>query len=118
MNGPETRYKEFINSVSKKYDPEIRVNFVNDGKHNLDLLSKPDKERIGEQKRNSNDLSLQDCFSAFNEEELLTGDNQWYCSKCKDHVDAFKKMDLYKLPNVLVVQLKRFIKKEQEYSFF
>ena len=31
-----------------------------------------------------------------------------YCSKCKEHVQAFKKLDLWKLPEILVVHLKRF----------
>jgi len=48
----------------------------------------------------------------------LKGDNKWYCGNCKDHVDALKKMDIYKLPNILVIQLKRFIKKEESSYFF
>ena len=31
-----------------------------------------------------------------------------YCNKCKDHKQATKKFDLWKLPPILVVQLKRF----------
>jgi len=40
---------------------------------------------------------------AFSEEEMLKGENKWYCGKCKDHVSALKKMDIYKLPNILVI---------------
>jgi len=29
--------------------------------------------------------SLQDCLDLYLQEEKLTGDNQWYCSKCKKH---------------------------------
>lgn len=32
----------------------------------------------------------------------------WFCKNCKDHKQARKKLDLYKLPDVLIVHLKRF----------
>ena len=47
--------------------------------------------------------SLDDCVSLFCEEETLQGDNQWYCSKCKAHVDATKKIDLWMLPPILII---------------
>lgn len=33
--------------------------------------------------------------------------NQWYCPKCKAHVNATKTIQLYKLPKYLVIQLKK-----------
>jgi ubiquitin carboxyl-terminal hydrolase 4/11/15 len=55
-------------------------------------------------------VSLEDCLEAFNNEELLIEENQVYCRKCKEHRDTYKKMDVYKLPNILIIQLKRFSK--------
>jgi ubiquitin carboxyl-terminal hydrolase 4/11/15 len=55
-------------------------------------------------------LTLQDCFENFALEERLDKDNMWYCSKCKEHRRAFKKMALHKLPEVLIIHLKRFRK--------
>mmetsp|Transcript_16921 Transcript_16921/g.23942 ORF Transcript_16921/g.23942 Transcript_16921/m.23942 type:complete len:685 (-) Transcript_16921:63-2117(-) len=52
--------------------------------------------------------TLDDCLELFCTVEHLTGANQWYCSKCKEHVDATKKFDLWMLPPILVVHLKRF----------
>jgi len=52
--------------------------------------------------------TLDDCLELFCTVEHLTGANQWYCSKCKKHVDATKKFDLWMLPPILVVHLKRF----------
>ena len=52
--------------------------------------------------------TLEDCLDLFCEEELLSGDEQWYCSKCKTHVDASKKIDLFMLPPILIIHLKRF----------
>ena len=31
-----------------------------------------------------------------------------YCPKCKEHQEAIKQMSLWRLPNILIVQLKRF----------
>eukprot|EP00927_Polykrikos_kofoidii_P064053 TRINITY_DN5906_c0_g1_i1.p1 TRINITY_DN5906_c0_g1~~TRINITY_DN5906_c0_g1_i1.p1 ORF type:complete len:502 (+),score=96.77 TRINITY_DN5906_c0_g1_i1:152-1657(+) len=52
--------------------------------------------------------TLHDCFEKYLEEESLTGDERWQCDKCKTKVDAKKKIDLWKLPPVLVLHLKRF----------
>ena len=47
-------------------------------------------------KRTGKDINLLDCLNLFNSEEILDGDNEWYCNKCKEHVNAVKKMDIYK----------------------
>ena len=57
-----------------------------------------------------NSISLEDCFEGFREEETLKKGNEWYCCKCKKHVLAKKKMDLYYLPKLFVICLKRFSK--------
>merc|ERR1719282_695458 len=49
---------------------------------------------------------LTDCLKLFNMEEQLGPDDAWYCNKCKDHVQATKKFDLWKLPPILVIHLK------------
>jgi len=52
--------------------------------------------------------SIYDCFSQFVVPEQLGEDNQWYCSICKEFQKATKKMEIYKAPPVLMIQLKRF----------
>lgn len=52
--------------------------------------------------------TLDECMDKYLEEETLTGADQWYCEKCKKHVDATKKIDLWILPPILIVHLKRF----------
>lgn len=54
------------------------------------------------------EVDLESLLDAFLRPERLSGDEQWYCSKCKKHVDAVKKFDLWKLPPVLMIHLKRF----------
>ena len=57
---------------------------------------------------NANCVSIYDCLSYFALEETLSGNDSWYCSKCKDHVTANKKMEVYNAPNYLIIHLKRF----------
>jgi len=52
--------------------------------------------------------TLEDCLSLYLRQEELTGDNKWYCEKCKDHVDATKKIDIWVMPPILIIHLKRF----------
>ncbi len=54
-------------------------------------------------------LDLTDCLSAHGKEETLRSTDKWFCSKCKEHVEATKKIDVFRLPNVLVIHLKRFV---------
>ncbi|KAI0272603.1 hypothetical protein BC834DRAFT_817600 [Gloeopeniophorella convolvens] len=53
-------------------------------------------------------ISLQDCLDEFTREEQLGEDDPWYCPQCKKHQQATKKFDLWSVPDVLVVHLKRF----------
>ncbi|XP_024531592.1 putative ubiquitin carboxyl-terminal hydrolase 11 isoform X1 [Selaginella moellendorffii] len=53
-------------------------------------------------------ISLYACLEAFMREEPLGPDDMWFCPKCKEHRQASKKLDLWRLPEILVVHLKRF----------
>jgi ubiquitin carboxyl-terminal hydrolase 4/11/15 len=53
-------------------------------------------------------ISLFSCLEAFLTEEPLGPDDMWYCPQCKEHRQATKKLDLWKLPEILVFHLKRF----------
>ncbi|GMS82451.1 hypothetical protein PENTCL1PPCAC_4626, partial [Pristionchus entomophagus] len=56
-----------------------------------------------------NDIfTLSECIELFIKEERLSEQDSWYCPQCKDHVRATKKLDIWRLPPVLVVHLKRF----------
>lgn len=57
---------------------------------------------------NKPQLSLYDCIDAFTLREQLPISESYYCSHCKDHVQAYKECGVYFAPNVLVIHLKRF----------
>ena len=61
---------------------------------------------------------LQDCLEFFRLEETLEKGNEWYCRKCKDFKRAKKKMELFYLPKLFIVCLKRFSNSESRYYYF
>ena len=44
----------------------------------------------------------------FKEPEVLAESNSWFCSRCQQHLQATKTSELWKLPEILIIQLKRF----------
>ncbi|KAM7015902.1 ubiquitin carboxyl-terminal hydrolase 8 [Tautogolabrus adspersus] len=52
--------------------------------------------------------SLQDCLRLFSKEEKLTDNNKVFCRHCKTHRDSTKKLEIWKVPPILLVHLKRF----------
>ncbi|KAK7272268.1 hypothetical protein RJT34_28758 [Clitoria ternatea] len=59
-------------------------------------------------KRPQESVSLYKCLEAFLQEEPLGPEDMWYCPGCKKHRQASKKLDLWRLPEILVIHLKRF----------
>jgi ubiquitin carboxyl-terminal hydrolase 4/11/15 len=53
-------------------------------------------------------LTLIDCLNHFKLTEKLEKNNEWYCSVCKKHQKAFKRLEIYYLPRNLIIHLKRF----------
>lgn len=61
-----------------------------------------------EAKKSEANLALRDCLTMYTTTERLSELDPWYCPTCKEHRCAWKKLDLWKLPEVLVIHLKRF----------
>nr|XP_012626716.1 ubiquitin carboxyl-terminal hydrolase 4 isoform X2 [Microcebus murinus] len=60
------------------------------------------------QKKKKTAVALRDCIELFTTMETLGEHDPWYCPTCKKHQQATKKFDLWSLPKILVVHLKRF----------
>jgi ubiquitin C-terminal hydrolase len=58
--------------------------------------------------KDTGEESLNDCLENFSREELLSGENQYSCDTCKTKENAIKKIYIWELPAILIVQLKRF----------
>lgn len=52
--------------------------------------------------------SIYDCLSEFMKEEVLDGDEKPTCEKCKKRQRCIKRLSLQRLPNTLVLHIKRF----------
>ncbi|CAM8927558.1 unnamed protein product [Rhodiola kirilowii] len=76
--------------------------------HYLENLPEVSKHGPSTKKARSEPLSLYTCLEAFLREEPLVTDDMWYCPQCKEQRHASKKLDLWRLPDVLVIHLKRF----------
>ncbi|KAI1889693.1 hypothetical protein AGOR_G00165580 [Albula goreensis] len=55
-----------------------------------------------------NRCTLQDCLKMFSKEERLTDSDKVYCRHCKTNRDSTKKLEIWKVPPILLVHLKRF----------
>jgi hypothetical protein len=52
--------------------------------------------------------TLESCLDQFRTVEKLSASDSWYCGKCKVHVEATKKLELYTTAPYLVMSLNRF----------
>ncbi|CAI6337619.1 unnamed protein product [Periconia digitata] len=58
--------------------------------------------------RRKNGITLDECFAETSKSEVLSEDNAWYCSRCKELRRATKTLEIWTAPDILVVHLKRF----------
>ena len=52
--------------------------------------------------------TLKECLNLFTEKEDLSDQDNLYCNKCYKSTPKFKKYELERLPQILVIVLKRF----------
>jgi ubiquitin C-terminal hydrolase len=83
---------ESCGHISRAFDPFTTL-----------ALPIPKSAQVG-----GDECSLNDCFRAFTTPEVLSGSEAHYCSRCKTHRTCTKTMTLFRLPPVLILQLKRF----------
>jgi ubiquitin carboxyl-terminal hydrolase 8 len=57
---------------------------------------------------NNKSPSLLDCFNLYVEGEVLEGENGWYNEETKERINIRKKIQFWSLPNILVIDFKRF----------
>ncbi len=58
---------------------------------------------VGESQRAASEpITLKKCLEAFTREEELGEEEKYYCSNCKKHQEATKKLQIWRLPPILV----------------
>ena len=53
------------------------------------------------------DVDLYECFEYYEKVDLMTGDNQMYCNKCKKMCNAYYSTTIYSGPKYLIIHLNR-----------
>ncbi len=53
-------------------------------------------------------VQLDECLELFTTQEKLGAEDAWFCPSCKKDQQATKQFDLWMLPSMLVISLKRF----------
>ncbi|KAJ3205199.1 ubiquitin-specific protease doa4, partial [Dinochytrium kinnereticum] len=57
---------------------------------------------------NSNRVHINDCVRSFIASEQISGDDAWFCPRCKAHRNAIKFTSVSRFPSILIIHLKRF----------
>lgn len=58
--------------------------------------------------RRKHGITLEECFTETSKSEVLSEDNAWYCSRCKELRRATKTLEIWTVPDILIIHLKRF----------
>ncbi|KAK9493982.1 hypothetical protein V1508DRAFT_351974 [Lipomyces doorenjongii] len=66
------------------------------------------QKRARRRSKQNQDISLEDCLNLFSKPEVLGEDDLWYCPRCKKHQQAVKTFEIWKVPDIFAVHLKRF----------
>ncbi|CAM9375302.1 unnamed protein product, partial [Discosporangium mesarthrocarpum] len=54
------------------------------------------------------------CYEQFSSPETLGADNSWYCNRCTELRQAVKTIEVWSLPEVLILHFKRFEQRESQ----
>ncbi|XP_058499655.1 ubiquitin carboxyl-terminal hydrolase 11 [Solea solea] len=99
------------NAVSFSSQPYVAIDWDSDMKkrfYNENEAEKYVKHASMDVPQQQTTVQLQECIELFTTVETLEEENPWYCPVCKKHQLATKKLDLWSLPEVLIIHLKRF----------
>ncbi|GAB1602017.1 ubiquitin carboxyl-terminal hydrolase 15-like [Argonauta hians] len=91
--------------IAIDWDMKAKVKFYNESAAEAIDIHESMRQKNSMKKQT---IQLNECIELFTTKEKLGADDPWYCPKCKKHQQATKKFDLWSLPNILVIHLKRF----------
>lgn len=98
---------DLINKKETSYNLYLNIKEINDIFTKM-TISKIKTCSVLNNKTINKCVKLEDCLNEFEITEKLDKDNEWYCNKCKKHVRASMKLEIYKAPKILILHLKRF----------
>ena len=106
-------YPEALDSLfgGDPNDDEMRGHYVSspDGRGLLLIQdAEVEAKKSRREARKKHGITLDDCFVETGKREVLSEDNAWYCNRCKELRRATKTLEIWTIPDILVVHLKRF----------
>ena len=90
LNADDSRGLDALKTIETFDDPEIQEKKA---------------KRIA---RKKSGITLDECLTETSKSETLSEDNPWYCSNCKEMRRATKTLDIWTVPDILIIHLKRF----------
>lgn len=105
ISKPDHLYKYRMADDSDNEEGAARPLWNNRGPPVIDPVL---QEELATAKGGKKSITLEDCLAEYTKEEQLGEEDPWYCPNCKKHQQASKKLDIWRLPDILVVHLKRF----------
>ena len=100
---PDSKY---INKEAFDLDHYDSIEF----EYKIKKVEEEEEKKKENEEEDDGRMTLAKCLKKFCKEEQLQEGDEWYCSKCKKHVLAKKKLDLYYVPKILIICFKRFVK--------
>ena len=76
----------------------------------IEILPDPELDAKKAQRvaRKKHGVTLDECFAETARSEILSEENAWYCNRCKELRLASKTLEIWTVPDILVLHLKRF----------
>ena len=113
FNKKDTVQKLFDNTKSS--DPIVllaRSNYFDKKKKVYDDFNFEENNLINKYK------NIYDSFNIFGKSECLGENNLWFCPNCNQNTIIYKSIRIFKAPKYLIIQLKRFKKKTENFLNF
>jgi ubiquitin carboxyl-terminal hydrolase 4/11/15 len=90
ITAEDSRGMEAMKSIETREDPAI------------------EEKKARRAARRKHGITLDECFTETSKSEVLSEDNAWYCSRCKELRRATKTLEIWTVPDILIIHLKRF----------
>ena len=104
INKIEKMEKTFVDIFTTNNINNITDNNKKNYNGNIDYFLK----NIINKEKDNDEINLIDCIEYLGEEEILDGKDLFFCENCKNKQKSMKKIEIYNIPKILIIQLKRF----------
>ena len=106
---PLASFQDSQGEVILKPADTIAVVIEDLDKNLVEQMNKTVNDVSMESDRVKTELDLTDCLDAFSSREILDQANPWFCPMCRKNQTASRTLSVWRYPDYLVVQLKRFV---------